>query len=170
MDSGHEQRARQSGKRKNSVVDGDPSSHLGFRRARRDRRHDDLPRGAVAHQDDAVILDRVFFGWHARNASPLSPRTPTTKVEKTMIRATTGEPLPTQIPIAFVDEDNLNNVPVAFIEAQPITLPAHIPWTREMYLREFRALTSKMLAITTKKNNDYGGANDPFKNFRTDRK
>ena|ERR1039458_7258322 len=84
-----------------------------------------------------------------------------------MIRATTGEPLPTQIPIAFVDEDNLNNVPVAFIEAQPITLPAHIPWTREMYLREFRALTSKMLAITTKKNNDYGGANDPFKNFRT---
>ena len=41
------------------------------------------------------------------------------------------------------------------------------PWTREDYLREFKAYTAKMLDITTKKNNDYGGAEDPFKNFRT---
>lgn len=41
------------------------------------------------------------------------------------------------------------------------------PWTREDYLREFKTLTAKMLEITTKKNNDYGGASDPFKNFRS---
>ena len=41
------------------------------------------------------------------------------------------------------------------------------PWTREEYLREFKALTAKMLEITTAKNNDYGGASDPFKNFRS---
>ena len=43
---------------------------------------------------------------------------------------------------------------------------AYGPWTRERYLEEFRSLTAKMLEITTKKNNDYGGASDPFKNFR----
>ena len=41
------------------------------------------------------------------------------------------------------------------------------PWSRERYLEEFQALTAKMLEITTKKNNDYGGSTDPFKNFRT---
>lgn len=41
-----------------------------------------------------------------------------------------------------------------------------VSWTREAYLREFQALTAKMLEITTKKNNDYGGVTDPFKNFR----
>ncbi len=44
--------------------------------------------------------------------------------------------------------------------------PKGLPWTREQYLREFQALTAKMLEITTKKNNDYGGHTDPFKNFR----
>lgn len=39
-------------------------------------------------------------------------------------------------------------------------------WTREDYLREFKDLTARMLEITTKKNNDYGGVSDPFKNFR----
>lgn len=38
--------------------------------------------------------------------------------------------------------------------------------TREEYLAEFKAVTDKMLSITTAKNNDYGGADDPFKNFR----
>ena len=85
-----------------------------------------------------------------------------------MIRETTymGELLPTQISIAFVDEDNLNNVPVAYIETA-VPPPTRPSWTREQYLREFKTLTAKMLEITTKKNNDYGGANDPFKNFRT---
>ena len=41
------------------------------------------------------------------------------------------------------------------------------PWTRERYLLEFKSLTAKMLEITTKKNNDYGGTSDPFKNFRS---
>lgn len=41
------------------------------------------------------------------------------------------------------------------------------PWTRERYLSEFKTLTAKMLEITTKKNNDYGGTSDPFKNFRS---
>jgi hypothetical protein len=41
------------------------------------------------------------------------------------------------------------------------------PWSRERYLEEFQVLTAKMLEITTKKNNDYGGSTDPFKNFRT---
>ena len=45
--------------------------------------------------------------------------------------------------------------------------PARAPWTREDYLREFQALTAKMLETTTKKNNDYGGSSDPFKNFRS---
>ncbi|HEY6766593.1 MAG TPA: hypothetical protein VI386_17675 [Candidatus Sulfotelmatobacter sp.] len=40
-------------------------------------------------------------------------------------------------------------------------------WTREDYLREFEKLTARMLEITKKKNNDYGGTADPFKNFRT---
>jgi hypothetical protein len=40
-------------------------------------------------------------------------------------------------------------------------------WTREDYLTEFKKLTDRMLDITTKKNNDYGGAVDPFKNFRS---
>lgn len=38
--------------------------------------------------------------------------------------------------------------------------------TREEYLREFEALTVKMLATTTAKNNDYAGFEDPFANFR----
>lgn len=38
--------------------------------------------------------------------------------------------------------------------------------TREEYLAEFKNTTDRMLAITTKKNNDYGGSTDPFKNFR----
>ena len=40
-------------------------------------------------------------------------------------------------------------------------------WTREQYLEEFKKLTAKMLEITIKKNNDYGGTSDPFKNFRS---
>jgi len=38
--------------------------------------------------------------------------------------------------------------------------------TRDEYLAEFKNTTDKMLEISTKKNNDYGGAADPFKNFR----
>jgi hypothetical protein len=41
------------------------------------------------------------------------------------------------------------------------------PWTREQYLSEFKELTEQMIDLTTKKNSDYGGAADPFKNFRT---
>lgn len=39
-------------------------------------------------------------------------------------------------------------------------------WTRKQYLAEFKKLLAKMLDTTTKKNNDYGGVKDPFKNFR----
>jgi Nucleotide modification associated domain 1 len=49
----------------------------------------------------------------------------------------------------------------------PGPMPAkNKPWTREDYIREFQALTARMLEITTKKNHDYGGHTDPFKNFR----
>ena len=37
---------------------------------------------------------------------------------------------------------------------------------RETYLKTFRDLTEKMVAITTAKNNDYAGFGDPFANFR----
>jgi len=38
-------------------------------------------------------------------------------------------------------------------------------YTRDDYLKDFAEVTTKMLALTTKKNNDYGGHTDPFKNF-----
>ena len=41
-----------------------------------------------------------------------------------------------------------------------------LPWDRAQYLAEFDALTTQMHDITLRKNNDYGGADDPFKNFR----
>jgi hypothetical protein len=37
---------------------------------------------------------------------------------------------------------------------------------REEYLAAFQEATRDMLAITSKKNNDYGGPVDPWKNFR----
>lgn len=52
------------------------------------------------------------------------------------------------------------------VEGMNENLNTRTPWTREAYLREFQSLTTRMLEITTKKNNDYGGATDPFKNFR----
>lgn len=36
---------------------------------------------------------------------------------------------------------------------------------RERYIEQFKSYTAKMLDITTKKNNDYGGSESPFKNF-----
>lgn len=39
--------------------------------------------------------------------------------------------------------------------------------TREQYLRRFKEITQEMLDLTTKKNKDYGGHTDPWKNFRT---
>ena len=38
--------------------------------------------------------------------------------------------------------------------------------TRIQYLDAFKDMTTEMLALTTRKNNDYGGTSDPFKNFR----
>jgi hypothetical protein len=38
--------------------------------------------------------------------------------------------------------------------------------TREEYLNAFQEVTRVMLATTTRKNNDYGGPDDPWKNFR----
>lgn len=39
-------------------------------------------------------------------------------------------------------------------------------FTRDDYLMRFSELTNQMLETTRKKNNDYGGHTDPFKNFR----
>jgi len=39
-------------------------------------------------------------------------------------------------------------------------------WTREDYLREFTKLTDSMVALTKRKNADYAGDSDPFRNFR----
>lgn len=39
---------------------------------------------------------------------------------------------------------------------------------RGRYVAQFKALQAKMLAITLAKNNDYGGQDDPYKNFRLD--
>lgn len=39
---------------------------------------------------------------------------------------------------------------------------------RGRYVARFKALQAKMLAITLAKNNDYGGQDDPYKNFRLD--
>lgn len=39
-------------------------------------------------------------------------------------------------------------------------------WSRDRYLEHFEELLAKMLATTKAKNNDYAGADDPFKNFR----
>lgn len=40
-----------------------------------------------------------------------------------------------------------------------------MPFTRDDYLKRFKEICDKMLEVTTKKNNDYGGHTDPFKNF-----
>lgn len=40
------------------------------------------------------------------------------------------------------------------------------PTARERYVERFKALQAEMLRITLAKNNDYGGHDDPFKNFR----
>lgn len=39
-------------------------------------------------------------------------------------------------------------------------------YTRVDYLHDFATITSEMLELTRKKNNDYGGESDPWKNFR----
>ena len=39
--------------------------------------------------------------------------------------------------------------------------------TRDEYLKKFKEKTDLMLHITTIKNHDYGGSDDPWKNFRT---
>lgn len=40
------------------------------------------------------------------------------------------------------------------------------PWTRDQYLSFFKETTDRMYETTKRKNHDYGGAEDPFKNFR----
>lgn len=40
------------------------------------------------------------------------------------------------------------------------------PTERERYFRHFAKITAEMLDLTRLKNNDYGGPDDPFKNFR----
>jgi hypothetical protein len=39
-------------------------------------------------------------------------------------------------------------------------------WTRKEYLENFATITEEMLALTTKKSNDYASDDDPFRNFR----
>jgi hypothetical protein len=39
-------------------------------------------------------------------------------------------------------------------------------WTREEYLKNFAKITGDMLALTTKKSNDYASPEDPFANFK----
>lgn len=38
--------------------------------------------------------------------------------------------------------------------------------TRDQYIENFTHVVSEMIDLTRKKNNDYGGATDPWKNFR----
>ena len=38
--------------------------------------------------------------------------------------------------------------------------------TRAQYLQQFKQITDEMYDLTSRKNNDYGGESDPWKNFR----
>lgn len=49
--------------------------------------------------------------------------------------------------------------------AAPILKPKP-PLDRARFLAEFKEITEKMLELTGRKNNDYGGPVDPLKNFR----
>lgn len=40
------------------------------------------------------------------------------------------------------------------------------PYTRAQYIAEFKKLCDEEVELTSRKNNDYGGETDPWKNFR----
>jgi hypothetical protein len=41
-----------------------------------------------------------------------------------------------------------------------------VEYNRDQYIKDFIDETQEMLNLTTRKNHDYGGDTDPFKNFR----
>lgn len=47
-----------------------------------------------------------------------------------------------------------------------IEIPTKQKYTRDDYLKDFEEITKAMLELTRKKNHDYGGESDPFKNFQ----
>lgn len=40
------------------------------------------------------------------------------------------------------------------------------PYTREQYLADFKRVVMEMVELTARKNHDYGGPTDPWKNFQ----
>lgn len=76
--------------------------------------------------------------------------------------------------MAMKQEPPLGAVPLDPSESKPLVrkelfdaMQANTKSTeRERYFRHFVKITEEMFATTKAKNNDYGGADDPFKNFR----
>lgn len=48
----------------------------------------------------------------------------------------------------------------------PLSPTPKAGFNREDYMEEFKKITDEMVELTRKKNNDYGGETDPWKNFR----
>lgn len=53
-----------------------------------------------------------------------------------------------------------------YLSARALNIQVPGKWDRAQYLEYHQTLCARMTDITTRKNNDYGGATDPFKNFR----
>lgn len=125
----------------------------------------------MADSDDAVVFDGVLAGRDAGDAGRIPTGVRTKKMEKMTHTLNLGTPSACTHKDAIARGNGFCSCgalikSLASPSMNELLNPKGLPWTREQYLREFQALTAKMLEITTKKNNDYGGHTDPFKNFR----
>lgn len=76
--------------------------------------------------------------------------------------------------MAMMQKPPLGAIPLDPIEPKPLVrqelfdaMQANTKTSeRDRYFRHFQAITEEMFTTTKSKNNDYGGADDPFKNFR----